>query len=243
MNLNKIIKILLLNIGIVILNIIFFSPGFFNFQIDVTDAFKTALGITIMFLSVVIFFYGNYKIITQQEKVIQSHDIKNISDCISVLKQNYFKRTFSRDIGTILEQIERFNKKKGTVNDILLQKFNSKEISYLKFQGVINNVEELIFINIKSILNKLNAFDEEEYKGINKKSDLSKEFIEMKKDIYEEYISFIRDSIKDNEEILFKIDKFILEITKFNSLEDGEIENLQQMKEIDELTKKVKFYK
>lgn len=243
MSFGKTIKIAVLNLAIAIIDIMIFSPGLLNIEIGGISAFETAFGGTVIFVSVVVLIYGNYKLLIQRERVVPSVEIKNIEDCIAALRGNYKKKTFSKDITVILGQIERFNKKEETINDILLQKFNSSEMSYSKFKSVVNNVEGLIFINIKSILNRLNAFDEGEYKSINKKSNFTKEVIQTRKEIYNEYISFVKNSIEDNEEILLKMDKFLLEISKFNSLEDGEIENLSQMKEIDDLISKVKFYK
>ncbi len=54
---------------------------------------------------------------------------------------------------------------------------------------------------------------------------------------------FVKDSIEDNEEILLKLDKFLFELSKFNSLEDGELENMSAIKDVDELINKIKFYK
>jgi hypothetical protein len=101
-------------------------------------------------------------------------------------------------------------------------------------------------MNIRSILNKLNAFDEDEYISVsrdNGKREFSNEILQTKLDIYNEYISFVRNAVDDNEEILLKLDRLLLEISKFNSMEDGEIENMSAMKEIDELINKTKLYK
>ena len=61
--------------------------------------------------------------------------------------------------------------------------------------------------------------------------------------MYEEYITFVKDSVEDNEEILLKLDKVLLELSKFNSLDDGELENMNAMKEVDELISKINLYK
>ena len=61
--------------------------------------------------------------------------------------------------------------------------------------------------------------------------------------MYEQYVSFVRESTEDNEQILLKLDKVLLELSKFNSLEDGELENMNAMKDIDDLITKIKLYK
>jgi hypothetical protein len=242
----KIIKIAGLNIGIAIVDTFIFSPGLLGIAMGGTSIFATAFGATAIFMSAVVFATGNYKLITGKEKVIEVSEIKTVEDYINALKQYHSKRTFEKNIDTILEQLERIQNKKASIKDILLQKFESTEMSYTKFERAILDVEEVFYINIKSILNKLRAFDEVDYNRIQKNGGsrkFSKEFIQSKMSIYNEYISFIKDATEDNERIIIKLDKLLLEISKFNSLEDGEIEKLGGMKEIDELINQTKLYK
>lgn len=233
----KIMKIVGLNVGIAVIDTILFSPGFLGIQLQLggTSILSTAFGATAIFMSVLVFILGNYKLFIGKEKIIQTKEIKTVEDCINALKQNYDKKTFELAIDSILEQIERFQRKKETIDEILLQKFDIAEMSYSKFHGVILDIEKVFYLNIKSILNKLNAFDEEDYNRIcrnNGQKEFSVEFIQTKMDIYKEYISYVKKSIEDNEEILLKLDKFLLEISKFNSLENGEIEKMGEIKEV-----------
>jgi hypothetical protein len=241
-----IIKIAMLNLAIVVLNIVIFSKGLLDIEIGGTSVFETAFGFTAILMSFIIFVLGNYKLISGKKEIIHAIELKTVEDCIIALKQQHVKKTFSKDIANILEQIERFMKKKETLKDILLQKFNIGEMSYLKFEGAVLGIQEVFYINIKSILNKLNAFDEQDYNRIRNDSiqkNFTKEFIQTKLSIYNEYIVFVKDSIEDNEQILLKLDKLLLEISKFSSLEDGEIEKMSAMIEVDELINKTKLYK
>jgi hypothetical protein len=242
----KIFKIIGLNMGIAVVDTIVFSPGLLGVSFGGTSIFVMAFGATAILMSVVIFVTGNYKLIVEKEKIIQISQINTPEDCINALNQNYSKKTFEKDIDTMLEQIERFHNKKKTIEDILLQKFSSTEMSYVKFDGTILNIENVFYINIKSVLNKLNAFDEDDYKHTRKEDEQKKSstvFIQAKLNIYNEYISFVKKAAEDNEQILLKLDKLLLEISKFNSLEDGELENMNAMEEIDELINETKLYK
>lgn len=246
MRIERMIKIAGLNMGIAVTDTMIFSPGIFGVQIGGASDFETAFGATALLMSVVVFVLGNYKLLTVRKKIIQTSDIKTAEDYIDALKQNYGKKTFENEIDTILDQIERFYNKKETTRDILLQKFSKTEMSYAKFDGTISDVENVFYINIKSILNKLNAFDEKDYNRIKKSGAQKKftaEFVQSKMSIYNEYISFVKDATEDNEQIILKLDKVLLEISKLNSLEDGEIENMSAMKEIDELINETKFYR
>lgn len=242
----KIIKIAGLNTGIAILDIILFSPGLLGIPIGGASAIATALGSTAIVMSAAVFIYGNYKLIKEDERIIQTSEIITKEDYLNALKQNYSKKTFERDITVIIEQIERLQKKTETIKDILLQKFSNTEMSYKKYESAIQDVENVFYVNIKSILNKLNAFDEEDYNRIRKNQAVktfSAEFIQTKLNIYNQYISFIKNATEDNEQIILKLDKLLLEISNLNSLTSEEIENMNGVKQIDELTDQTKYYK
>lgn len=246
MGVSKFLKLLIFNILIALFSIIVFSPGLLGLDIGSSNTFEAALGITLIFMGSVIFIFGNYRILMTTHRTIKTIEIKTSDDCISALEQNIWKKTFSKDIKDILEQIERMKKKKETIIELLQEKFNTTEISYNKFESTITEVDVLFYINVKSIINRLNIFDETEYQKLSKHSsqqELSKSYSKEKMNIYNEYISFIKNSVEDNEEILLKIDKLLLELSKLNSLEEGELENMITMKEIDELINKTKYYK
>lgn len=246
MKVKRISSLLGLNIAIVMLNIIIFSPGLFNIKIDFINIFQTSIGITIIIMSFIIFIIGNYKILIKEDNEIDISKLDDSEDYIEALKENSSKRVFSKDIDILLEQIERMDKKQEKIDDILLQKFTVNEMSYTKFKKTITEVRDVFYINIKSVINKINIFDEQEYEKIKKdikNGKLNGKIEEQKKDMFDEYIFFVKDSIEDNEEILLKLDKFLFELSKFNSLEDGELENMSAIKDVDELINKIKFYK
>ena len=246
MKVKRISSLLGLNIAIVMLNIIIFSPGLFNIKIDFINIFQTSIGITIIIMSFIIFIIGNYKILIKEDNEIDISKLDDSEDYIEALKENSSKRVFSKDIDILLEQIERMDKKQEKIDDILLQKFTVNEMSYIKFKKTITEVRDVFYRNIKSVINKINIFDEQEYEKIKKdikNGKLNGKIEEQKKDMFDEYIFFVKDSIEDNEEILLKLDKFLFELSKFNSLEDGELENMSAIKDVDELINKIKFYK
>ena len=246
MKVKKIISLLELNIVIVILNIIIFSPGLIGINIDFINIFQTSIGITIIIMSVIIFIMGNYKILIEEKDDVNIFKLDNYEDYIEALKDNSSKRIFSKYIDSLLDQIERINKKQEKIDDILLQKFNTSEISYTKFKKTISEVVDVFYLNIKSVIKKINIFDQEENEKVKKdikRGKISGNIAEEKNDMYEEYITFVKDSVEDNEEILLKLDKVLLELSKFNSLDDGELENMNAIKDVDELISKINLYK
>lgn len=151
-----------------------------------------------------------------------------------------------KTVDLLLDQIERLQKKNKTIRNVLLQIFSASEMSYKKFDAVIAEVEKIFFMNIHSILNKLDAFDEEEYNFIRKKYEdeaFSRELTEEKLKVFNEYINFVKSATEDNEQILLKLDKLLLEISGLNSVESGKLEKMPGMIEIDNLIKQAKYYK
>lgn len=243
---SKFISLIKINSAIVILNIVLFSPGLLNIEIGGRSIFKTALGVTIIIMSIIIFIIGNYSILMKEDNDINIYKVVTSDDCIEALNENKYKKIFSSDIDILLEQIDRIENKVDTIEDILIQKFSISEMSYKKFNYVILDIKNLFYVNIKSIINKINIFDQNEYKKINKRinneTNQNKILIE-KINMYKEYITFVKNAIEDNEEILLRLDKVLLELSKFNSLDEGELENMSAMDNIDDLISKIKLYK
>lgn len=92
MKVKKIISLLELNIVIVILNIIIFSPGLIGINIDFINIFQTSIGITIIIMSVIIFIMGNYKILIEEKDDVNIFKLDNYEDYIEALKDNSSKR-------------------------------------------------------------------------------------------------------------------------------------------------------
>jgi hypothetical protein len=245
MDRKELIKLLGLNLGIAAANIIALSPGLIGPPWGWASAFETALGCAFIFGSGAGLIYGNYRLLIGSE--IENLTIKmTVENYIEALNIHRGLKTFEETVDLLLDQIERLQKKNKIIRDILLQIFSDSGITYKKFDAVITEVEKIFFMNIASILNKLDAFDEEDYKFIRKKYEdgaFSQQFIEEKFKVHDEYITFVKAATEDNEQILLKLDKLLLEISGLNSVESGQLEQMAGMVEIDNLIKQAKYYK
>ena len=150
---------------------------------------------------------------------------------------------FSENIHENIDQITRFNRKQATIKDLLLQKFSEDEMSFQKFSGVLRDVENIIYLNMRSILNKISAFDTDEYERLKKGGFPQDELTSEKQAIFTEYINFVKNATRTNEEILLKLDKMLLEISRYNSIDGGDIKTLPAMIELDELIRNANLYK
>ena len=240
----KIKQIIILNAAIILFDIVLFSNALLGLSLFSGAAIMISLAWTAVIASVAAFFKGNSMILEQKETRLLLQNIHSLSDCIPVFQEAIHRGdVFDAGIVKNIEQIKRFKRKNETINDMLLQKFSADEMSFQKFNGVLRDVEGVIYMNMRSILNKISAFDIDEYEAMQKKGYQAGGFSEEKMAIYNEYISFVNNATQTNEEILLKLDKMLLEISRYNSLEDGDIQKLSAIVEMDELIKNANLYK
>ncbi|MFC5702395.1 hypothetical protein ACFPVX_13920 [Cohnella faecalis] len=240
----KYLKLLGLILVVVISDILVFSPGFIGLEIG-GSALATASGVTLLSASALVLLYGSYALLFKQPVVIPVKQIKTHEDYVEALSRYRQVKVLEDDIALALEQMDRMTKKKDTLFGVLSQRFDPTELSFKKFASVAQEVEKLFYLNVRSILNRLHVFDESEYKSVMRKNSasFSRELLQEKTNVYNEYLSFVKSSLGSNEEILLKLDKLLLEISRLDSFEPGDIENMPCMQEIDSLIKQTKYYK
>jgi hypothetical protein len=242
MDREKEIKLLGLNLGIAAADIIVLPEAFIIMDPPLAIAFSCAF----IFLSGAGLIWGNYRLLAEPERATQANKVMTAEDYVEELNAHRDLKTFEKTVDLMLDQIERLQNKNRIIRDILLQIFSASEMSYKKFDGVISEVEKIFFMNIRSILNKMNAFDEDDYNFIRTKresGDFSEQFMEEKIEVYNKYITFVKAATEDNEEILLKLDKLLLELSGLNSVESGQLEKMPGMIEIDNLIKQTGVYK
>jgi hypothetical protein len=144
-----------------------------------------------------------------------------------------------------MEQLERMRKKQATLFHVLNQRFDPNELSYKKFASVILTVEKLFYLNVRSVLNRLAVLDgsELDHAGRRESARLSSKLLQEKTNMHQEHLAFVRSSLDANEEILLKLDKLLMEISRLDGLEPEAIEHMPGMREIDSLIKQTKYYK
>jgi len=237
-------QLIALNSGIALINIAVFSNAFLGLSLFEGSVLSISAAWTALAVSGVAFVKGNNEILKKRETHLLTKNIHSLEDCIFVFEEAIQNGdVFDKNIMRNIEQIKRFNRKRDTIKEILLQKFSADEMSYQKFDGVLSDVENVIYVNVRSILNKISAFDVVEYETMERNGFKGTNFSQEKLDIYNEYIDFVNNATRTNEEILLKLDKILLEISKYNSLEDGDIKKLPAIMEMDELIKNAKLYK
>lgn len=240
------IKLLGLIFGVVIVNIIVLSPGLLGVEIGGVSVFETALGVTLLIVSLLVVLYGSYILLFKPSAGILVKKINTHEDYRAALSQYRGIKVLKKDITLALDQLTRMEKKRNTMLDVLSQRFEPTELSFKKFNAVCDEVEKLFYLNIRGILNKLNVFDASEFtlfSSRQKSSQFSDQLVQKKTVLYNEFLTHVAGYLGANEEILLKLDKLLLEISLLDSTVYTDVEEMPCMKEIDELIKQTKFYK
>lgn len=237
-------QFILLNSAIVLINIAVFSHALLGFSLLKGSALTISIAWMSVIGSVFAFVKGNTQIFKKEETHLLTQNIHSLNDCIYVFQEAINNGdVFDENIIKNIEQIKRFTRKHITIKDLLLQKFSKDEMTFQKFSNVLQDVENVIYMNMRSIINKISAFDVDEYERLTRGEFPNDELTREKKDIYNEYINYVDNATKTNEEILLKLDKMLLEISRYNSIDGIDIKNLPAIMEMDELIRNANLYK
>lgn len=246
MNRAKSMKLLGLVSVVVFLNIIVLSPGLLGVVIGGESVLKTALGVTLLFISFLVVLYGSYSLLFKPPIIAPVKELKTPEDYIAALEQYKNVKVLKKDITLALDQLVRIEKKRDTLFMILSQRFDPMELSFKKFKAISYEVEKLFYLNIRGILNKLSVFDASEFSlfaSSQRPTQFSDKLVQKKTALHNEYLAYVTGYLGANEEILLKLDKLLLEISLLDSTEYKDVEDMPCMKEIDELIKQTRFYK
>ncbi len=238
MGTKQFIRLLILTILSSLLLIWLFSPGFVGLKIVGGSIFESLLGLAA--IAVVVF--AIWFILQPQKHIItQQESIHNYIQSLSALSRN---DVFMVNAKCLIEQVKRFDDKLDTVDQIILKKFDASEISYARFHQVLKATREVFYSGVQSVINRMIAFDEDDYRRITQgQAKISPALLETKMKLYREHLEFINITVEKNEEILVRLDRLLLESSKMSSLEVENLENMQAIKELDTLTDQAKQYK
>ena len=253
MSKKQIIKLLCLNLGIALLNVILFSAGFVGLNFS-GDALTTALGVTVIVMSIVTFFYGNYTILFKQTSIqlFKNAELVDDKDYIGALEERREKKVFDEEISNAIDQVYRLQDKDKALDSILAQYFSPQEMTYTKFQTVIDSVQALFYNNLKKMINRMIIFDYKDYtKLINKLKNapasdgitVASKSTGAQLKIYNEHIDYVKGLVEMNESILVKLDSLLLEISKLDDIDEAGLEELTAIQEINDLISQTKYYK
>lgn len=228
---------------VIILNIVAFSPGLVGITFG-DSALLTALGVTLIIGSIIAIalevkgFFGY-----TTEPPIDVDRLDSHEDFIRGINVFDGLNEIRSEVNSVKSHLRQIETRRRSMQKALADRFQPTEITYRRFNGVYQEVERLFYANIKSILSKLKLLYSHNTGSGADRSILSPEVIKERELLRAEYIKSVRRYIQVNEEILLKLDRLLLEITRLETVDVNEVESLACLKEIDSLIKQTKYYR
>lgn len=207
MNINTILKLLGLNVGIAAADVILFSEGLVGLSVLSGGPLLQSAAVMAVIASVGGFFLGNYSIVnssltTGGRHALNAGKIANytLDDIAGLLKGNYDeKKDLANEVKQAQSQIKSLRRKEQTIKEI----FDLNDISYNVVLDAVSETEQAITRNMKKLLNVIIVWDPKESR------------LPEKKEVYTEYRAMIESVLKRNDAILAKTDTLLYEITNY----------------------------
>ncbi|WP_455717838.1 hypothetical protein [Anaerosporobacter sp.] len=228
MNRKLVVKLGLLNFGIAIVDILAFSNVFMRINLGDDTLVRRAFGYTLILMSIILFCYGNYRLLyskeTEYEFSIQ--DLNTPEDMVEVLTQLLNKNILNNEINTTINQIKRLLKKKESLKNIIYINFKEEDEDAYGLKDIINKAENLLYSNVKSMINAISVFDQSEFNQINQKNNSEKHAV------YMEQVNYIREKVNNNETILLEFDKLLMQLSKLSDGTQADSDDLVVFKDV-----------
>lgn len=154
----KIVKIVLLNLIIAIVNVVAFSPGLLGLKISDSDIMGTTISIFIMTLSVLMFIYFNWQFITFQKPsfTYDFETLKTPNDYFKAIKNAKNQASgFVDEITDLEEQLRKILRKNESIEEYLTQ---MKMDNFTVVTDVMPKSVEFICNQINLALSKIILF-------------------------------------------------------------------------------------
>ena len=239
-NINKIIKLLILNITVIILSVVCYSQGYLNLRPSDESILRAGMSIIMFLILIFAFIYGNYKLIFV--KKINSKEIMEINDTVSaikVLKTFEDGKHFGSIAKTQIEQLLRIEKTFDRAKNVINDKFEPNTLSWQKYYSVIDESNNTVVNNVIAMANRMYLFDETKYERLKhyKEDDIPDDVQEKQIELYNKNIEIIKKSFGINEQIILKIDILSLELGAGTVDKEDAL-----LDEITKLTDEIKYY-
>lgn len=237
----KTLQLIGLNAGIAVVNIAAFSDLFIGLDLskDIGGTLERAFGYTLIIMSILVFLVGNYKILSQQSHNTAEQydyvleDIDTIPECIEAL-ETCKKTIFVNDVSTAMDQVQRLERKRKSLREILFQKCQAQQGELLGFQQVIDDSEKLFIENVKRMLSRMSIFDQQEYEALKNRGhmNISQEAYGAKQRMFQEHFAYIKQQIEKNEAILLEFDRLLTEISKIGDEDMADEETMESIRDV-----------
>lgn len=243
MDKNKIIKLIAGNTAFAAGIVAAFSPGLIGLSVTDPSIIKAAAAVTLGVLIPAGMVRYNYKVLQDKKEPVVF--IEGTTMSIEDMKKEMNKFVDSVLFGKIaLDSIEQLNKCQDlrvSVDEILGRKFDVGSLTYQKFYAIADSAQSTIITNMIGMVNRMRVIDDNEYKKLlNYKQDDIPDDIQIPRlELYRKNIDAVKEQKNQNEGLIYKLDELLLELTASEIVDATKCKSYM---EIDSLIKQIQYY-
>lgn len=236
------IKLIMVNLILVIILIVAYSPGLCSLQPNDISILRAGLSILIAPISIITAILANLKLImpgkTEYIKSTEGIDIEQAKRLLRTYTENGPFLTQARTAYDQLERLQNITRKTLNILDI---KFETGSMSYERFASIIESAYENAIKNIILMTNRMQMFSPSEYHRLKnyKNDDIPDDIQEKQLAFYERIRIHTRQTIEINEKIIYNMTELM---AKCAESETNTIANDSVIQELETLTDQLKYY-
>ena len=238
----KILKLLVLNIGIVICAVVTYSDGLLGLRPSDPSILKAGFSILIGIALAAGLVFGNLRLL-REPKTVEREALETPAQIEALLK-SFTQSAYIGDLArTAVDQLRRLETSTRRTTAAIRTKFQRGSVSEQHYQGVIDAAEATAIENFRNMALRMQMFDDAEYRRLkNYRDDTIPDEIQREQlALYDKNMQFIRSSIAVNENLILKKDTLTLEISDSSARNENDADEL--LAEIGRLTTELKYYK
>ncbi|MBQ9604971.1 MAG: hypothetical protein IJR45_06110 [Firmicutes bacterium] len=238
MKTNKLVKIAVLNLIIIVAAVVTYSPGLLAWYPNDPSIFKAGMSILIGIFLAVIFLYGNSRLLSDP-KLPVNVDVNDFSQATKILDMYKNGSYFGKTAQTVLDQIERLGRSMSRLQSEIDRKFDKNSMSNDKYSAIVNEANLCLTDNLISAAQRMQFFDEGEYKRLLnfEKDSIPDDIQQQQLNLYKMNEDSIKNVVTANEKLILQLDTLAVELGSKGESND------ELLDEIKKLTQEVKYYK
>ena len=228
---------LAINIALILLIVLVFGDAFAGIRMLSGGVLSAAVGAAVILLSVFVFFKVN--VVSFLGKIGVKYSQKQNSDRVMTLEQNVAalktylagneSGLFDDKISAVADQAEKFGAKRDRAKKVLSGLFEADEITYARFIGAISGAENAITSSLGILAERFDIFDKSAYS-------------ESRRALYDEFAEYLNETASNCDGINLKMDKLLLEMTKFSESNTESLKQNSVIEELQSLIDSIKLY-
>ncbi len=238
MKVNKLVKIIGFNLIIIIAAVVTYSPGLLAWYPNDPSIFKAGMSILIGLFLAAVFIGGNSRLLSGPQMPVNV-DVSDFSQATKILDMYKNGSYFGQTAQTVLDQIERLGRSMTRLQTEIDRRFEKNSMSNDKYSAIVNEANLSLTDNLISAAQKMQFFDEGEYKRLlNFEKDTIPDDIQKQQlNLYKLNEDSIKNVVTANERLILQLDTLAVELGSRGEPNDDILD------EIKKLTQEVKYYK